>query len=132
MEKHYVKPIFGDTWDSYQLKMVQIGGNKKLWDFLKQYNGLETKMIQNKYESAAAKYYKKKIAAEANGLPFDDKEPAKNAEELLDRGLDKSKELASKAGQGLSKVGESIGQKFNEMGIKEKFSGLFKKNEAKK
>jgi len=73
MDKHYVKPIFGDTWDSYQLKMVQIGGNKKLWDFLKQYNGLETKMVQNKYESAAAKYYKKKIAAEANGLPFVEK-----------------------------------------------------------
>jgi hypothetical protein len=45
------------------------------------------------------------LAAEVNNLPFDDKEPAKNAEELLDRGLDKSKELASKAGQGLSKVG---------------------------
>jgi len=38
------------------------------------------------------------LAAEVNNLPFDDKVPAKNAEELLDRGLDKSKELASKAG----------------------------------
>lgn len=48
-----------------------MGGNKKLWDFFKQYNGLEIKTIQNKYESAAAKYYKKKLAAEVNGIPFD-------------------------------------------------------------
>lgn len=48
-----------------------MGGNKKLWDFFKQYNGLEIKTIQNKYESAAAKYYKKKLTAEVNGIPFD-------------------------------------------------------------
>jgi ADP-ribosylation factor GTPase-activating protein 1 len=66
-----VKSIFGDAWDTYQIKIIQMGGNKKLWDFFKQYNGLEIKMIQNKYESAAAKYYKKKLAAEVNGLPFD-------------------------------------------------------------
>ena len=69
-----------------------------MWDFFKQYNGLEQKLIQNKYDSAASRYYKKKLAAEVNDIPFEDKEPAKNAEELLDRGLDKSKELASKAG----------------------------------
>ncbi len=88
----------GDAWDTYQIKIIQVGGNKRLWDFFKQYNGLEQKPIINKYDSAAAKYYKKKLAAEVNNLPFDAKEPAKNAEELLDRGLDKSKELASKAG----------------------------------
>ena len=104
-DKHYIKTIFGDAWDQYQIKIIQIGGNKRLWDFFKQYNGLEQKLIQSKYDSAPAKYYKKKLAAEVNNLPFDAKEPAKNAEELLDRGLDKSKELASKAGQGLSKVG---------------------------
>ena len=41
MDKSYVKPIFGDLWDSYQLRVVQMGGNKRLWDFFKQYNGLE-------------------------------------------------------------------------------------------
>ena len=35
MDKSYVKPIFGDVWDSYQLKTVQYGGNKRLWDFFK-------------------------------------------------------------------------------------------------
>jgi ADP-ribosylation factor GTPase-activating protein 1 len=97
-DKHYIKTIFGDTWDTYQVKIIQAGGNKRLWDFFKQYNGLEQKLIQNKYDSAAAKYYKKKLASEVNNIAFEEKEPAKNAEELLDRGLDKSKELASKAG----------------------------------
>jgi ADP-ribosylation factor GTPase-activating protein 1 len=35
MDKSYVKSISGDLWDSYQLKTVQIGGNKRLWDFFK-------------------------------------------------------------------------------------------------
>jgi ferritin-like metal-binding protein YciE len=35
MTHSYVKPVFGDLWDSYQLHIIQIGGNKRLWDFLK-------------------------------------------------------------------------------------------------
>jgi phage tail tape-measure protein len=124
-DKHYIKPIFGDAWDTYQIKIVQVGGNKRLWDFFKQYNGLEQKLIQNKYTTSAAKYYKQKLAAEVNGLPFNEKEPPKNAEEYLDRGVATTKEIASKAGQGLVKVGDTIGQKFTEMGIKDKFKGLF-------
>lgn len=35
MDKSYIKPIMGDMWDSYQTKVVQVGGNKRLWDFFK-------------------------------------------------------------------------------------------------
>jgi hypothetical protein len=54
MDKSYVKPIFGDLWDSYQLRIVQMGGNKRLWDFFKQYNGLEQRAIGAKYTTSAA------------------------------------------------------------------------------
>jgi hypothetical protein len=54
MDKSYVKPIFGDLWDSYQLRVVQMGGNKRLWDFFKQYTGLEQRAIGGKYTSSAA------------------------------------------------------------------------------
>jgi hypothetical protein len=54
MDKSYVKPIQGDLWDSYQLRTVQMGGNKRLWDFFKLYNGLEQRPVQTKYTSSAA------------------------------------------------------------------------------
>lgn len=62
MDRSYIKPIFGDAWDSYQIKVVQLGGNKRLWDFLKQYNGLEQKPVNTKYTSSAASYYRRMIA----------------------------------------------------------------------
>jgi ADP-ribosylation factor GTPase-activating protein 1 len=34
-DKHYIKTIFVDTWDTYQIKIIQAGGNKRLWDFFK-------------------------------------------------------------------------------------------------
>jgi Putative GTPase activating protein for Arf len=72
MEKSYIKPLFGaEPWDNYQLKIIQLGGNKKLWDFFKQYNGLEQKPISSKYKAAAASYYRKRLAAETSNMPFD-------------------------------------------------------------
>lgn len=67
MDKSYIKPVFGDTWDTYQIKIIQLGGNKRLWDFFKQYQGLEQKPVQVKYSSAPASYYRKRLAAQASG-----------------------------------------------------------------
>lgn len=127
MDKSYIKALFGDPWDNYQLRIVQIGGNKRLWDFLKQYNGLEQKPIAAKYKSAAASFYRKKISAEALGHQYDGKEPPKNAEEFLDRGVEGAKVAAKTAGEGLVKVGSAISEKFKESGISEKFKGMFAK-----
>ena len=65
MDKSYVKPIFGEPWDNFQIKVIQLGGNKRLWDFFKQYQGLEQKNILAKYASAPARFYRKRIAAQA-------------------------------------------------------------------
>ena len=112
MDRSYVKPIHNDLWDSYQLRAVQMGGNKRLWDFFKQYSGLEQKPIANKYNTTAASYYRRKLAHEATHQFFDEKEPPKNAEEYLDRGVEGAKKVAAQAGQGLAKVGGQIGDKF--------------------
>lgn len=129
MDKSYIKPLFGEPWDNYQLKIVQLGGNKRLWDFLKQYNGLEQKPVAAKYKHAAASFYRKKISAEALGHVYDGKEPPKNAEEFLDRGVEGAKVAAKTAGEGLSKVGSAIAEKYKESGISEKFKGLFAKKQ---
>lgn len=105
-----------------------MGGNKRLWDFLKQYSGgLEQKPIQTKYASAAAAYYRRKLGADASNQPFSEKEPPKNAEEYLDRGVEGAKSVAKSAGEGIAKVGNVIGEKFQESGITEKFKVFFSK-----
>lgn len=127
MEKSYVKPIFGDTWDSYQIQVMQLAGNKRLWDFFKQYTGLEQKAIPTKYTSSPASYYRKRLAAEATGRSFVDKEPPKNAEEYLDRGVEGAKSVAKTAGEGIVKGVGILGDKFAESGIKDKFKSMFSK-----
>lgn len=127
MDKSYVKPIFGDTWDSYQIQVMQLAGNKRLWDFFKQYTGLEQKAIPTKYTSSPASYYRKRLAAEATGRSFVDKEPPKNAEEYLDRGVEGAKSVAKTAGEGIVKGVSIIGDKFAEIGIKDKFKSMFSK-----
>ena len=106
-----------------------MGGNKRLWDFFKQYNGLEQKMIDAKYASSAANYYRRKIAHEATYLPFTDKEPPKNADEFIDRGVGQAKKVAFAAGKEITTLGGKIGEKFQELGIKDKFKGMFGKKD---
>jgi hypothetical protein len=62
MYKSYVKPIFSELWDSYQLRVVSTGGNQALWDFLKDYKS-ENKVISAKYNTGEAKFYAKRLAA---------------------------------------------------------------------
>ena len=66
MDKSYVKSIFEDLWDSYQINVVTIGGgNKPFWDYLKEYNYHERKDIAKKYGSSSSPvhYYKRRLAA---------------------------------------------------------------------
>ena len=51
-DKSYVKPIFEDLWDSYQMKLIAIsGGNKVFYDFMKEYKS-ESAPIPIKYKSS--------------------------------------------------------------------------------
>ena len=62
MNKSYIKPIFSDLWDEYQMKCVTLGGNKAFWDLISQYKS-ERDPINKKYRTKAAKWYKKKLTA---------------------------------------------------------------------
>ena len=86
MFQSYVKPLFTEAWDGFQLRCVQLGGNKKFFEFLKEY-GKEREPIAKKYNTNAALYYKKKLCQEAKNQEFNDPPPAKNAQEFAERGL---------------------------------------------
>ena len=37
MSTCYVKDVFGELWDDYQLKSVQLGGNERFFEILKEF-----------------------------------------------------------------------------------------------
>ena len=112
MDKSYVKSIFGDLWDQYQLKIVTIGGNQQFWDFMKEYQS-EQKVLVTKYSTSEALYYKRRLAAYAMDKAFTEKAPSKNFDEMLDRGLEVSKKAAVQGEVLINKMGDAIDAKLS-------------------
>lgn len=57
-----------------------MGGNKKLFDLMKEYNLVELPTFK-KYQHAAVKWYQRKHLAEMDGFPFTEIQPAKTMNE---------------------------------------------------
>jgi len=54
----YIKALFEDAWDNFQINCVQGGGNKRFFEFLREY-GKERDPIQKKYDTSAALFYRR-------------------------------------------------------------------------
>jgi hypothetical protein len=84
MSKSYIKNVFMDHWDDYQLKSVssEFGGNRPFFDLMKEYNfaGLP---INDKYKKPVTKYYYKKHLALLEGKKFEELPPAKDWSETF-------------------------------------------------
>ena len=37
MHECYIKQVFGECWDTFQIRVVEVGGNKRFFDFLAEY-----------------------------------------------------------------------------------------------
>ena len=77
----YVKALFDDAWDNFQINCVQAGGNKRFFEFMRDY-GKERDPIAKKYDSGAAQFYRRQLCAMAKNLPFTEQPPAKDAKEF--------------------------------------------------
>lgn len=110
MENSYIKSLFDELWDEYQIKCMELGGNKVFWDFMKLYNS-EWKSMENKYKSKEAKYYKRRLQAQAQGKDFTEEPPARNIEETFNRGVGTAKDIAGKAEDGIKSFGSYLGTK---------------------
>lgn len=67
--------------------MVKIGGNKRFYEFLKEY-GKERDDIKQKYTGTPAIYYRKKLNAQVMNKPFSEALPAKSAQEQVTKAID--------------------------------------------
>lgn len=63
----FVRSVNMDSWSPDQLKKMQLGGNKKMNDFFKEYGVKKETDIVTKYNSRAAEYYREKLKAEVEG-----------------------------------------------------------------
>ena len=54
----YVKALFEDAWDNFQINCVQAGGNKRFFEFMREY-GKERDPIHKKYDSSPALFYRR-------------------------------------------------------------------------
>lgn len=95
------------------MKSVSLGGNRKFWDFMKEYKS-ENKDVLSKYNTSESVYYKRRLAALIVNKRFTDSPPAKNIDEFFDKGLNASKKVVAKSEVVLSKMGNAIENKFNE------------------
>lgn len=79
----YIKPL-DEVFDPFQLAITAQGGNKNFYEFLREYQK-ERVGIALKYKTDAAVFYRKKLHFAAKGIPFEEKQPARNAQETADR-----------------------------------------------
>ena len=87
MHESYIKAIFDECWDTFQITSVQVGGNQRFYEFAQQY-GNERNPIAKKYSQTSAKYYRRRLASQARNLPFTEQPPAKNISEAATRTAD--------------------------------------------
>ena len=82
--KSYVKNIFKEHWDDYQLRSIALGGNKPLFELLKEYE-IQDLEFNKKYKHAAVRWYIRKHLAEMDGFQCGFDPPAKNMKERKER-----------------------------------------------
>merc|ERR1712166_815057 len=75
MGASYIKTLT-EVWDPYQLRAVQIGGNKAMYEFLREYQK-ERHEVDVKYKSDAARHYARSLSFRVKNLGFLEKAPPK-------------------------------------------------------
>jgi hypothetical protein len=126
--KSYIKAIFLEQWDDYQLKSVsfEFGGNKPFFEIVKEYeiSGLP---IHEKYKRPAAVYYLKKHQAEIEGKAFSELPPAKDWNDTFVRTQSKLVKMSDKYERKMISIGDKIEKKIEENGWKSKIDNFFMK-----
>lgn len=85
-------------WDDYQLEAIApgVGGNKAFYQYLQEYQDLAQTPIEKKYKSDAVIWYMRKLAAHIDQRVFNERQPAKDWDERLDRAKNTMKHLIEK------------------------------------
>jgi len=64
----FVRSLGMDTWSEKQLRLMALGGNKKLRDHFQNYD-LNDETVQVRYNTKAADYYRKLLRGLSENIP---------------------------------------------------------------
>lgn len=133
MSKSYIKDIFNEHWDDYQLNAVsvQYGGNKRFFEFIKTYD-IHLLTINEKYKHKSAKYINKRLEAQLDGKNFTELPPTKNWNETLVRAQSKVIGVVENAESKIIQMSDQIDKKIEEKGWKDKIGGFINKTVLRK
>lgn len=144
MSRTYVKKVAEEHWDDYHLRSVQLGGNKPLFDILKEYQ-IQDLDFEKRYKHPALNWYKRRHAAKMDSKEFTVAQPPKDWNERMDMTKtslkktgtvigQKSENWVGAVGRGTVKAGVAIGQGVKTLKEKnqdkpwaKKITGLFSK-----
>ena len=80
--QNYIKDLTRDHWDDYQLRSLQIGGNKAFFEILKEY-GIENEELTTKHKHSCVAWYKRSHVSKMDGINFNEPKPPKDWNERL-------------------------------------------------
>lgn len=130
MYECYIKNVFDECWDTFQLQNVNNGGNKRFYEFMKGYEK-EREPILKKYTASAALYYRKKLCCTTMKQQFNDEAPPRNAQEAAERAGKAVTKTAAQVGTFLSDANQKyrVEEKASAAAsaTKNAFVGLFNK-----
>ncbi len=95
-----VKEIFTEQWDDMQLEAIApgVGGNKLLFNYMQDYEGLAQQQIEKRYTTSQLGWYARKLQAHLEQRPFSDIPPAKDWDERFSRAKTTMKSIFSIGG----------------------------------
>lgn len=76
VQTSFIRSVSLDVWSEKQISMMQAGGNNKLHQFLEHYDLNAESSIKVKYNTKAAAFYRRQLAAEATNQEFAEEKPA--------------------------------------------------------
>jgi hypothetical protein len=83
MHESYVKTLFHEPWDAYQVRQMMNGGNSKFYKFICEYGLNSTETMRDRYESEAAVYYMKRLSCKSVHKDFHEMPPPKSFKDVI-------------------------------------------------
>jgi hypothetical protein len=74
-QKHYLKEIYTELYDPYQVQVLKYSGNKEFYELLREFK-LDKESFKTKYGHQAVKWYKRRFKARCSGSSCFEKKPA--------------------------------------------------------
>lgn len=125
-----VKDVLNEQWDDLQLASVSpgFGGNRAFFSFLQEYN-IHTLTIPQKYKNDAVLFYVRRLTAQLEEKPFNEKPPSKDWEERLSRAKTAITSLISRSEKSITENSKEFDKKIEEAkkeDLTDKITGFLK------